>query len=408
MTPGPKGSDEVRTPRRHSRARVPAPLTHGDLRRANAWSVLQAVRGGGIVSRAEIGERTGLTAMSVHRLVAELRRHRLLVSAGLSSAGAIGRPSSLFRFNASIGHVIGLDIGNETTRAALADLGGARLADIETATGDIEQDLPGHLGVLIQSLQRDSRVKPDGLMGLAVGIAGVTHPDGTIVRASQHHGWDGLALGALLGQAHGVDVEVRQDDHLAALAELRRGACVDLQAAVLLNVGKGIGLGIITGGAVHVGAHGAAGRATWIPVGPDLMNGAVPGLVGDVLTADGIIADYRRLGGSSATAGARGVFEADAAGDHAASAAIVLFTARLAWLIATVVSILDPQLVVLGGGISRSFERLRDPLEQQVAAIVAVPPAIVASALGPGAVVAGALDAALGIADLSLQERLGT
>jgi predicted NBD/HSP70 family sugar kinase len=407
LTPGARTTGEGRGPRRRSRPAASAPLRHGHIRLANTWSALQAVRGGGVVSRAEIGERTGLTAMSVHRIVAELRRLRLLVPAGVSPAGSVGRPSSLFRFNASIGHVIGIDVGNETTRAALTDLDGNRLAALELATSEIKRDLPGHLGAAIGVLQADAHLEPHGLMGLAVGVAGVTREDGTIIRASQHRLWDGLALGIHLTEAHGARVVVRQDDHLAALAELHRGACVDVRTAVLLNVGKGIGLGVITDGAVHAGAHGAAGRATWIPVGPDGLDGVAPALVGDVLTADGVIADYMRLGGATRTDGARGVFAADAAGDPAARAAVDLFVSRLAWLITAVVTILDPQVVVLGGGISRSFERLHEPLARRVAETIATPPPIVASTLGAEAVVSGAIDAAMDLADLCLKERIG-
>ncbi len=406
MAAGTTGTGEGRQARRAARRPASAPLTHDDMRRANAWSVLDAIRRGGVVSRAEIGERTGLTAMSVHRRVAELRRRRLVVPAGNSPAGSIGRPSSLFRFNGAIGHVVGLDVGNETTRGVLVGLDRDTRAELELPTATIEEDLAGHLLALVGRLQAQAKVKPDALMGLAAGIAGVTRADGTIVRASQHRRWDGLALGAALRDALAVDVELRQDDHFAALAELHRGAVVGLRTALLVNVGKGIGLGIITDGAVHAGAHGAAGRATWIPLRPD--DGNEPGpLVGDLVTGDGIVGDYARAGGLAQPDGARGVFAADAAGDVSAREAVDLFAARLGWLIGSAVAVLDPEIVVVGGGIGRAFDRLRDPVTRRVAQIIATPPPIVASTLGPGAVAAGAIDAALALADVLLQERLG-
>jgi predicted NBD/HSP70 family sugar kinase len=406
MTVGAKSTGEGRQhARRHARHPLPAPLTHGDIRRANAWSVLQAVRVGGTVSRAQIGQQTGLTGMTVHRLIAELRRRRLVLPAGSSPVGSIGRPSSLFRFNGSIGHVVGFDVGNETTRGALVNLDRIQMAEFELGTAEVEGDLARHLLSAIARLQGDARVRPDALMGLAVGIASVTRSDGTIVRASQHHSWDGLALGSLLREALGVDVELRQDDHFAALAELRGGACVGMRTALLVNVGKGIGLGIISGGAVHVGAHGAAGRATWVPLLADVSSPASR-VAGDMLTGDGIVADYVRAGGAPAPDGARGVFLADAAGDPAAHDAIDLFASRLGWLIGSTIAILDPEVVVFGGGISRAYEQLREPLTRRIAEIIPAPPPIVPSALGPGAVIAGAIDAALALADISLRERL--
>lgn len=393
--------------RRGSRA-VRTPLTHGDIRRANAWSVLQAVRAAGISSRTQLTADTGLTAMNVHRLILELRRHRLVVPAGMTAAGAVGRPSSLFRFNGSIGHVVGIDVGNETTRAELADLDRTLRARREVPTADIEADLAARLLGLIEELGTAAGVRTVELVGVAVGVPAVADPDGTIIRASQHHGWEGLELGGQLRRALGTDVVVRQDDHLAALAELRGGACVGSRSAVVLDVGKGIGLGVITEGAVHGGIHNAAGRVAWIPIpSPGGRDGEVVPL-GQLLTADGMISEYQRFGGAAPTDGARGVFRADAEGDAAAARAIDLFAERLGWLIAMIVAVLDPELVVVGGGISRSFARLADGVAGRLGAIVALPPPVVASTLGPEAVVTGALDAAMGLADAWLQERLGS
>jgi predicted NBD/HSP70 family sugar kinase len=385
-----------------------SPLTSEHIRRANAWSVLQAVRAAGVSSRTAITAATGLTGMSVHRLIAELRRRRLVVPAGRTAVGAVGRPSSLFRFNASIAHVVGIDVGNETTRAELTDLDGTVRARRETPTAAVEDDLAAHLLDLVAELREGSGVELDGLVGVAIGVPAVAGPDGTILRASQHHQWEGLDLGGCLRAALGIEVVVRQDDHLAALAELRGGACAGARSAVVLDVGKGIGVGVITGGQVHGGIHNAAGRVAWIPIPVD--EGREPGgiPIGQLLTADGLIADYRRLGGTAPADGALPVFEADADGDPAASEAIDLFAARLGWLVAAIVAVMDPEVVVIGGGISRSYARLAEGVTGRLGSIIATPPPIVASTLGPQAVVNGAIDAALGLADAWLQEQLGS
>jgi predicted NBD/HSP70 family sugar kinase len=381
-------------------------LTHGHIRRANAWSVLQSVRAAGISSRTEITADTGLTAMSVHRIIGGLRRHRLVVPAGMTAAGAVGRPSSLFRFNGSIGHIVGIDVGNETTRAVLADLDRTVHARRELPTAAATEDLVTNILHLVTELERVAGVRAAQLVGVAVGLAAVVGPNGTIIRASQHHLWDGLELGGRLREALCTGIIVRQDDHLAALAELRGGACVGARSAVVLDVGKGIGLGIITDGSVHGGVHNAAGRVGWIPIPADDGPAAEAVPLGQLLTADGLIADYRRLGGQGAADGAVAVFDADAAGDPAAAQAIDLFAGRLGWLIAAIVAVLDPELVVIGGGISGSYSRLDDGVSGRLRTIVAMPPQVVASALGPEAVVTGAIDAALGLADAWLQEQL--
>ena len=405
------GDRDVDRPRGQRLGRAPAPprapLNHGNIRRANEWSVLQAVRRAGIASRTEITAETGLTTMSVYRLIGELRRHRLVLPAGMTPAGAVGRPSSLFRFNSSIGHVVGIDVGNETTRGEIVELDRTLRTRREIPTAEIEEDLAACLLAIVADLQSAAGVKPELLVGVAVGVPAVADPDGRIIRASQHHAWEGLDLGRHLRRALGTEVIIRQDDHLAALAELRGGACVGTRNAAVLNVGKGIGLGVISGGSVHGGVHNAAGRVAWIPIPSGGTDGGAALPLGRLLTADGMISDYRRLGGTAPMDGARAVFLADTAGDDAATRAIELFAGRLGWLIAAIVAVLDPELVVIGGGVSRSYARLADGVAARLGSIVAMPPRVVASTLGPEAVVTGALDAALDLADTWLQERLG-
>ena len=119
--------------------------------------------------------------------------------------------------------------------------------------------------------------------------------------------------------------------------------------------GQGHRPGVISGGSVHGGVHNAAGRVAWIPIpsGGTDDDAALP--LGQLLTADGMISDYRRFGGTAPMDGALAVFLADAAGDDAATRAIQQFAGRLGWLIAAIVAVLDPELVVIGGGVSRAY-----------------------------------------------------
>jgi predicted NBD/HSP70 family sugar kinase len=272
-------------------------------------------------------------------------------------------------------------------RIAVTDLGRTATRRIEVATAAVEADLAGGLVALVADLR--SRGEPFAqLVGAAVGVPAIPGDDGRIVRASQHHGWEGLELGARLREAWGCPVVIRQDDHLAAFAELTIGACRGARTAVVINVGKGVGVGLVSDGAVHTGGRQAAGRIGWI------------------LTADGLIADYRALGGTAPVASARDVFAADAVGDAAAAAGIDRFAARLAWAMATVIAVVDPEIVVFGGGISGSWRRLERPVVDGVRGILPGTPPIVASTLGQEAVVTGAVEAAMDLGDAWLHKRL--
>ncbi len=391
------------------------PLTQSSLRLRNLWRVLENIREAGTTTRVRIASATGLTATTVHRLTDELQRRRLVTPGTATAGSGIGRPATTFRFNGQIGHVVGIDVGNETTRAVAADLDGTVLARRTRPTAAIEGNLPRGLEEMVADLQLERSVRPESLVAIAVGVAGVTEPEGTIVRASMHHLWEGLELGVQLRRDLRCEVVVSQDDHLAALAELELGGCVGLRDALVVNVGKGIGAGVISDGTVHRGAHGAAGRVGWIMVeaggraGRDTPRGDDPGSpvsLATVLTADGLIADYQRLGGRRRVDGARDVFAADAGGDSAATKAIDAFADRLGWLIGTTAAVIDPQRVVVGGGISGSFERLSPRIVARVGEIVALPPPIIRSSLGTDAVVTGAIVSATRLADVWLMARL--
>ena len=370
---------------------VTPPLTQSSLRLRNLWRVLGVIREAGTTSRVRIAAETGLTGTTVHRLTDELLRRRLVTPGAAVAPNGIGRPSTMYRFNGQIGHVVGIDVGNETSRAVLADLDGILLARLAHPTASIEGNLPRGLEEMVSDLQRECSMRPESLVAIGVGIAGVTEPEGTIVRASMHHLWEGLQLGVQLRRDLGCEVIVSQDDHLAALAELEVGGCLGLRDALVVNVGKGVGAGVISDGAVHRGAHGAAGRVGWIAVDaglpaegdPSGTNGersAVP--LATYLTADGLISEYQRLGGQREVDGAREVFVADVQGDAAATQAIDAFADRLGWLIGTTAAIVDPQRVVVGGGISGSFDRLAPRIVARVAETVALPPPIIASSVG--------------------------
>ena len=385
----------------------PQPLSQKHVRVTNAWRVLERVRAAETTSRVRIAAETGLTVTTVHRLVADLQNRRLLVNGEMAGTGGVGRPATRFRFNARVGHVIGIDVGNETTRAGLAHLDGQIIASDDCPTAQIASDLVGGIEGIIRGLQERAAVRPDSLVAICIGVPGVIDPAGdVIVRASLHQPWEGMPLGSELRRSLGVEVTVAQDDHLTAVAELRRGACVGLRHALIVNIGKGIGAGLVIDGEPFYGARAAAGRLGWIPLpladgtdasGTDGMPPVAP--ASQLLTADGLIADYRRFGGQAEMGGAIDVFAADRASDPAAGRAIDRFAERLGTCIGMGVAIMDPQIVVIGGGISAAFDRLRPIVMSRLSEIVHMPPNVVASKIALDAGVVGAIEAALERAD---------
>jgi predicted NBD/HSP70 family sugar kinase len=203
--------------------------------------------------------------------------------------------------------------------------------------------------------------------------------------------------------------------HLAVVAERWRGAAREVEDAVYVQVGVGIGAGVLIGGELYRGVGGAAGEIGYLPAdgavraegGPGPFELAAGGTAFARLGRDAAGKPGGELlrelaGGSPDAVDAEIVFDAARHGDPAAAAIVEKLVGRLARGIASVAVVLDPDTVIVGGGLSRAGEVLLALLERHVAALVPRPPRLVLSSLGEEAVALGAVRLAI----QSVEEKL--
>jgi predicted NBD/HSP70 family sugar kinase len=237
-------------------------------------------------------------------------------------------------------------------------------------------------------------------------------------------GWDQPEAVAGLRAAFGPALAIENDVDAAALAERALGAGREADNFAFMHFGSGVGMGLVLGGRLHRGVHGVAGEIAFLPIGGDPQAWADPGpgsgADGERVTAgpEGVIinpAEARRRGTLEIAAGAdgvvraarlaglagqstaRSVFEAAAAGDPRA-AAVVAGEARLvAAAICCVISVVDPSLIVLGGGIGQA-PGFAAAVTTALAEIAPVLPEVKVSALGTDVVVDGCLAEAVAMA----------
>jgi glucokinase len=205
---------------------------------------------------------------------------------------------------------------------------------------------------------------------------------------------DGFPLRSYLEQALGVPVTVENDGNAAAVGEHRAGAGVGVENLVVLTVGTAVGGGLIVGGRLHRGATGIAGEVGHFTVdshGPRCVEGCDGighlDVLGSGTTLD---AAAQRHG----AADARAAVERALAGDAAVRASIAQVGRMLGRGVCTLVNVLDPELVLVGGGAAAAGELLLDPM-RRIVRRRALPPArdrvrIEPAALGPRAGVVGA------------------
>ncbi|GAB2955533.1 ROK family protein [Nonomuraea fastidiosa] len=364
-----------------------ADLRGGDLsrlRQLNTLTAIRALRGAGPLTLSALAERTGLSRPSMKEVTDELMALGWVEEVP-PSPGTMGRPARRYRFRADSGYLVGVDIGGHNIRAAVSDLDGRILAEtrrpvapdapLDERLSAIEQAVSGCLTL--------SHTAISDVWTISAGTIGVIDVEGHVVYSAAVPAWRDLDLAGKLREMFPCQVLIENDSRLAAMAETRRGVAKGAKDVVFLHVGRRMGAGLIIGGKVHRGFGAAAGEismleeARWFDAPEHLQRCAsVPP-------------------GTPPEDAAGHTLAAARDGDPVAIEAVERYVDDLAVGTAAMVLILDPQMVVLGGGFSRSadvlLDRLRDRLERRCMRL----PEVRASALGDECVVAGAIDYAV-------------
>lgn len=377
------------------------------LRAINERSLLELIRRDGAMSRAEAARRSGLSKPTVSQALLGLEDAGLVHQAG-RSRGPKGPGAVVYTLNPESGWVVGIDVGSHWVRAALADITGTVRVRRDERTHRSTAATAAQISALAHGLAAERGIAWTNVTHATVGLPGVLDPGRTQLALSPNlpGGKHGLveAIRAELGE--GVSFE--NDVNLAALGERARGHGRDVASFVLLWVGTGIGLGIVVDGQLYRGAAGAAGEIAYLPVGPGDPHDPAYRRRGQ-LEESAAAAAFGRLARERGLrpASPRGVFAAARRGDPAAAEVVELFAGRIALAIASVVPVLDPALVILGGGIAgNGGDLLLAPIERELHRISPFRPRLAVSALGDEVVLHGAVATALAAAQEALFSRM--
>jgi predicted NBD/HSP70 family sugar kinase len=385
------------------------------LRAHNERTLLEHLRGAGPSSRPDLARIAGLSKPTVSQALANLESAGLVRPVGPASP-SLGRTAMLYEVDPTAGYVVGIDIGRAWIRVAAADLSGAIVARRDernrarSASALVEAVAAVAHGVVAEAGLTWKRVAHT-----VVGGPGVFDPDSDRLRhAPNVPGWSRPGVMSSLREALPPTVALDNDANLAAVGERSYGSGRDARTFVYVSVGTGIGMGVIIDGELYRGAHGAAGEVGYLPLGgDDTAAGAAGrdarrrGILEEAASADAVVRTAKRLGMAGATSAKR-VFAAARAGDEFALAAVDAEAERLALVVGTVAAIVDPEFVLLGGGVGSNIDLLRPPLERRLAELTPLAPPVAEGELGQDAIVLGAVASALDTArDLVFEQRAG-
>jgi glucokinase len=307
----------------------------------------------------------------------------------------------------SAGCVVGLDLGGTKLRGAMCDCSGRILAELEQPTVNTAPDsaLP-QMVEMVRDLARQCGIALDAIEGVAVGVPGVVD-DGGRVALSPNVAFDRqTSLAQTLESATTVRVSVHNDGNLSAFGEYTagRGRSENTHSLAFLALGTGVGMGLIVDGHLLHGRSGGAGEIAFLPFGDDPFSSAGQNPAGSFEAAVGsgaIRRAYRQLSGNDARV--REIFEMAEAGDAHATRVIEQTMRDIAIGVAAVITLLDPGIVVTGGGIG-ARPGVAEAIGQLTAKLVPSQCRVMASALGDRAGVVGALAHAREQAKLRLIE----
>ena len=377
------------------------------LRELGEQSVLETIFRRGPITRPEIAAATNLSKPTVSAAVSRLEQGGLVRAAGMR-AGQRGRKPISYVVSTRAGFVVGGDIGGSNVRVAAADLFGEPICDRKQPTAK-----DGSRAVGVQILEMVSEVidQASAVHGppLALGISSpgvVDQASGRVTSLAYNvvpeGGFDPLEV---IRDRFDLPVLVENNVNLAAVGEKWFGLARGVSTMVFIAIGAGIGMGIIIDDEVVRGAHGAAGEICYLPLVGDPFNPRhrLHGGLEDEIGAAGIVAAFedRREPEDPKPSSAHDVFELAEAGNPAARSVVDHVASRLGTAIATVCAILDPELVVLGGGIGASPLLLR-PVRGAAAVLVPITSRIETSSLGERAALQGAIAVALQAARTTL------
>ncbi len=375
------------------------------LRELSEQEVLDAIFHAGPITRPQIAERAGLSKATVGAAVERLQRAGIIQTAG-PLHGRPGRSPLAYEVRGNAGFVLGIDIGGNNIRAGTADIFGAPIADEQHPTSrDGARAVSAQVMEIAGRVVDRARASHERLLSAAVSTPGIVDQvshrvTGLAYNISPDGGLDPLS--ALRGRFD-VPVQIDNNVNLAALGESWEGIAHGVSTFAFISVGAGVGMGLVVDGELVRGAHGGAGEIGYLPISHDPYDERhrLHGGLEDEIGAAGIrsaLAARRSRGGRAETgtepSSAQEVFALAQRGDADAREVVDGVARRLGAAIASVIAVVDPELVVLGGGIG-SNPSLLGPVRGTVAELVPLTARIETSRLGDQAALHGAVAAAL-------------
>ena len=279
-----------------------------------------------------------------------------------------------------IEYAFGIDIGGTTAKVGLITTSGALLEkwEVPTDTSNAGEHILGNLAKAVKDKMQENGITAEQVEGVGIGVPGPVLESSIVpIVCANLGGWGNrnvsIELSELRGGIRGL---VCIDANVAALVEIWMGAAQGCRSAVMVTLGTGVGGGVIVNGKVIDGAHGAGGEIGHITVNRHetaTCGCGKHGCLEQYSSATGVVRCMKKLLDENPDADcvlrgrefeAKDGFDAARSGDALAAREVDEMTDTLGMALATIAATVDPEMFMVGGGVSRAGEVLFDPLRE--------------------------------------------
>ena len=338
--------------------------------------ILRALLDHGHLSMTDVARTTGMTLPMVSRIVGVLKRSKLVVTSEERTTDGAGRPATVVKLNGKAGIVLGIDMGHLNTNMVLLDLEQNIVGEVHHQSLPLSNDpsLIAALRAEVRKVLKKAGVSNDRLRGIGISIPGIVRGREGISETYLNFG---RPLQAILEEEFRKTVHVEHDAKAMALGERWFGAARGVSNALCLNIGWGLGMGIILDGRLYYGRDGYAGEFGHIlavPNGPLCYCGkrgcleTVASGMAIARTARGRITrgEHSMLSelmkGNLERIDAEQVLKAALAGDESSIEILNEAGRYLGEGVAKLINLFNPEMIVFGGRVSRAGEFILGPI----------------------------------------------
>lgn len=365
----------------------------------NKTLILDYLRKNGPKSRADIKRVLGLSFPTVSTNVRDLIESQMILETGVSD-NSIGRKATLLEFNSNIGYVLGVDIGRAYIRMMICDLSGGILCSTtsQKSTQQTVQGILEQIDTEFEKVLKGAGIQRESLLYISIGIPGIVDE-----KVGKHRlapfmvPFQDMRLDLYLREKYGIPTLCSNSVDFGAIGEKWKGAGRDYQNIVYISYGIGIGCALILNGELYSGSNGAAGEVGYMLPGIPVRRfafdeeGVMEKLIGGLELERRMMQQnnlpYADIKDLLAHAGEPGFPGAELVDD---------IKKNIGLLLVNLVSVINPEIIILGGGIGKQLAvQYPDYFQAFLAAHVPYVPRFVPSALDEKANLLGAVAYAL-------------